>query len=98
MVKVGRMALWELIRVVALGVLIAVATPLSVAGREPDDRLAIDFEATRLDGTPLNDSILRDESSCWTSGLSGVDRASTRSQSSMVSPVISRPATLRSSV
>ncbi len=54
MVKAVRTAPWKLIGVVALGVLMAVATPLSAAGLEPDDRLAIDFEATRLDGTLLN--------------------------------------------
>ena len=54
MVKAVRTAPWEAIRVVAIGVLIAAATPLSSAGLEPDNRLAIDFEATRLDGTRLN--------------------------------------------
>ncbi len=54
MVKAVRTAPWEAIRVVAIGVLIAAATPLSSAGLEPDNRLAIDFEATRLDGTLFN--------------------------------------------
>ncbi len=47
-----------LLSVVALGVLTAIATPLPAAAQAPDDRLAIDFQATRLDGTLFNGSDL----------------------------------------
>ena len=58
MVNVGQTNRWTLLGVVALGMLTAVATPLSSAAQEPDDRLAIDFQATRLDGTLFNGSDL----------------------------------------
>ncbi len=58
MVNAGQTNRWTLLGVVALGVLTAVATPLSAAAQEPDDRLAIDFRATRLDGTLFNGSDL----------------------------------------
>ena len=41
---------------VALVMLLAGATPLSATAQAPDDRLAIDFQATRLDGTLFNGS------------------------------------------
>ena len=58
MVKVGRTNRWTLPAVVALGIVTAVATALSATAQEPDDRLAIDFHATRLDGTLFNGATL----------------------------------------
>ena len=55
---VNRTSRWTLPGVVALGIVTAVATPLSAAAQEGDDRLAIDFQATRLDGTLFNGSDL----------------------------------------
>ena len=43
---------------VALGIVTAVATALSATAQEPDERLAIDFHATRLDGTLFNGATL----------------------------------------
>ncbi len=54
----GRTNRWTLAGLVALVVLTTVATPLSAAAQEGDDRLAIDFQATRLDGTLFNGSDL----------------------------------------
>ncbi len=54
MVNAVRTAPWKLIGIVALGVAVAIPTTLSAAQPEPDDRLAIDFEATKLDGTPFD--------------------------------------------
>ncbi|MCH7750499.1 MAG: TlpA family protein disulfide reductase [Acidobacteria bacterium] len=58
MVKAGRTNRWTLPAVVALGIVTAVATALSATAQEPDDRLAIDFHATRLDGTLFNGATL----------------------------------------
>ncbi|MCH8992425.1 MAG: TlpA family protein disulfide reductase [Acidobacteria bacterium] len=58
MVKVGRTNRWTLPAVVALGIVTAVATALSATAQEPDERLAIDFHATRLDGTLFNGATL----------------------------------------
>jgi len=52
---------WTLPRVVALVIVTMVtmvATPLSAPAQETDDRLAIDFRATKLDGTEFNGSDL----------------------------------------
>ncbi len=53
-------ALCRLLGAVALGVLLVGPTTLSGAEPEADDRLAIDFEATRLDGTPFSGLDLAD--------------------------------------
>ena len=58
MVNAGRTNRWMRLGVVALGILTAVTAPLSAAAQKPDDRLAIDFQATRLDGTLFNGSNL----------------------------------------
>ena len=54
MLKAFQRAPRRLLGVVAFGVLMALPTTLSAAEPAADDRLAIDFEAIRLDGTPLN--------------------------------------------
>ena len=54
MVNAGRTTRWTLLGVVALGVVVAVTTPLPAGAQELDERLAIDFQATKLDGTPFN--------------------------------------------
>ncbi len=59
MVNADQTARWTLLGVVALGVVAAVATPLSAGTQELDERLAIDFQATRLDGTPFNGAGLK---------------------------------------
>ncbi len=54
MLKAFHRAPRRLLGVVACSVLMALPTTRVAAEPEADDRLAIDFEATRLDGTPLN--------------------------------------------
>lgn len=54
MLKAFSRAPRRLLGVVAFSMLMALPTTLSAAEPEADDRLAIDFEATRLDGTPLH--------------------------------------------
>ena len=59
MVNAGRTTRWTLLGVVALGVVVAVTTPLPAGAQELDERLAIDFQATKLDGTPFNGTGLK---------------------------------------